>query len=364
MLLDIYNYTLGELEKFLQEDNIENYRATQIYQALHKRIIFNFNDIKNIPESLRHYLSNKFKIPRLKLIDLQISRTTKTKKYLFELPDSDLPVETVFMQEKGRTTLCISVQSGCNLGCVFCSTGYFGFKKNLSVSEILLQIYEIIGLEKIYPTNIVYMGMGEPFLNYDNFLKSLKILCSGNGLNINSSKITVSTIGLKSKIKKFADDITSEENKDIKKVKLALSLHSTDNGIRDMLIPISKKNKLSEIYNELIYYYRKTGTKITYEYIFLKNINNKSDDVKRLIKLSKMVPSNVNIIRYHPTEQKNFLELCNNYSEDDINEFIEKLRKGKVVVNLRKSNGIDIKAACGQLAAENYNKIKNNNFYV
>lgn len=358
MSFDIYNFTEEELSSLFKQDNIEKYRAFQIFQAIHKKLAFNFVEIKNIPKSLKEYLPKRFFIPRLKLIDLKLSSVSDTKKFLFELPASNYPIETVLMKEKDRTTICISIQSGCNVGCVFCATGYLGFKKNLTVGEILLQIYEIVRLEKTIPTNIVYMGMGEPFLNYDNVIKSIKILCSENGLNINSRKITVSTIGLKGKIRKFADDLSKPENKDIKKTKLAFSLHSTDNGIREKLIPISSKYKLSDLYKELEYFYRKTRTKITYEYIFLKSINNKENDVKRLVKLSKMLPCNINIIRYHPVEQKNFLQICNNYTDDDICSFIKRLREQKVTVNLRKSNGIDIKAACGQLAAENYSENK------
>lgn len=358
MSFDIYNYTEEELSSLFKQDNIEKYRASQIFQEIHKKLIFNFNEIKNITKSLKEYLSKRFFISRLKLIDLKISNISDTKKFLFELPNSNHPIETVLMKEKDRITICISVQSGCNIGCVFCATGYLGFKKNLTVGEILLQIYEIANFEKTIPTNIVYMGMGEPFLNYDNVIKSIKILCSENGLNINSRKITVSTIGIKGKIRKLADELTQPENKNIKKTKLALSLHSTDNGIREKLISISSNNKLSDIYKELEYFYRKTRTKITYEYIFLKNINNNENDLKRLVKLSKMVPCNINIIRYHPIEQKNFLHICNNYTDDDIYSFIKKLKEQKVTVNLRKSNGIDIKAACGQLAAEIYSENK------
>ncbi len=357
MISDIYNFTLEELKEFFINQNIERYRAEQIYQALHKSLKADFTAINNIPKSLKEYLTKNFFIPSIKLIEVQKSRITNTKKFLFELTDSHFPIETVLMQEKGRITICISVQSGCNLDCKFCATGYFGFKKNLTTGEILLQIYEIIRNEKLMPTNIVYMGMGEPFLNYNNFLKSLKILCSEKGLNLSSSKITVSTIGLKRSIVKFAYDITLRENKAIKKIKLALSLHSTDNGIREKLIPVAEKNKLSDIYRELIYFYRKTGTKITYEYIFLKNINNREEDVKRLTKLSRMIPSNINVIKFHPVKNKQIQNLDENSTDDDLKSFISELRRNKVTVNLRPSNGLDINAACGQLAAENFRKI-------
>ena len=207
--------------------------------------------------------------------------------------------------------------------------------------------------------------MGEPFLNYENVIKSLLILTNKNGLAVSSKKITVSTVGFKEKLRKFTEDITKDENKSIKNIKLAFSLHSIDNGFREKLIPTSKKNKLKDIYEELTNFYRKTKNKITYEYIYFEGINDKKDDISRLAGLSKMIPCNINIIPFHPIgfELKEPLKKLNSsYSENKIqgnknsllNEnlfvFIEELRSRKVIVNLRTSSGMDIFAACGQLA--------------
>ena len=223
------------------------------------------------------------------------------------------------------------------------------------------RVYEVKRLTGIEPTNIVYMGMGEPFLNYDNMLKSLKILTHAKGMGLSSKRITVSTVGFVGKIRKFADDIMLEENKSVKNVKLALSLHSTDNGLRESIIPTSVKNKLSDLYKEISYFYQKTKNKVTYEYIYFEGLNDTDNDIKRLEKLLKMVPSNLNIIPFHPIDFElnkpldvfNIKKDKNNLlSNKKLFDFIAKLKNNKVVTNLRSSSGVDINAACGQLAVK------------
>jgi 23S rRNA (adenine2503-C2)-methyltransferase len=202
------------------------------------------------------------------------------------------------------------------------------------------------------------MGMGEPFLNYENTIGALKILTDNRGLGIPSRKITVSTVGFNQKIRKFADDLVTENNKSIKNIKLALSLHSTNQGIRESIIPVSKLNRLNDLYKELVYFYRTTGTKITYEYIFFPGINDTEEDIKRIVKLSGMIPCNFNLIPFHRIgyELKPPLDIFNNskgtYNSlliNSLNYFISKLKSKKVIINLRSSSGIDINAACGQL---------------
>ncbi|MCY7362817.1 MAG: 23S rRNA (adenine(2503)-C(2))-methyltransferase RlmN, partial [Ignavibacteria bacterium] len=270
-------------------------------------------------------------------------------------------IETVLISENDRETICISTQVGCNVGCEFCATGKMGFRKNLDVGEIIAQVYEVKRLTGIEPTNIVYMGMGEPFLNYDNMLKSLKMLTHAKGMGLSSKRITVSTVGFVGKIRKFADDIMLEENKSVKNVKLALSLHSTDNGLRESIIPTSVKNKLSDLYKEISYFYQKTKNKVTYEYIYFEGLNDTDNDIKRLEKLLKMVPSNLNIIPFHPIDFElnkpldvfNIKKDKNNLlSNKKLFDFIAKLKNNKVVTNLRSSSGVDINAACGQLAVK------------
>ncbi len=375
MKRNILNYALPELELIVKELKEEKYRAKQIFTSLHQKHIFNFKDIKAIPFALREKLSGNFTIRSLSTLLISDSKKYNTKKFLFMLPEPDkknskekLKIETVLISEKGRHTICISTQVGCNVGCEFCATGKMGLKRNLDSGEIISQVYEVVKATGLAPTNLVYMGMGEPFLNYNNLMKSLIIFTSKDGLNISSRRITVSTIGLKNKIKKFADDLSKKENQKLRNIKIAFSLHSTDNGIRESIIPISANNKLPDIYNELGYYYKKLRNKITYEYIYFNGINNSDDDIKRLEKLSKMVPCNFNIIPFHqidfhlnkPLDVFNNLDKGKISERNDIsllnfglNDFIVKLKSKKIPVNLRSSSGVDINAACGQLAVLN-----------
>jgi 23S rRNA (adenine2503-C2)-methyltransferase len=368
---NILNYTLPELEQIVEEYDEEKYRAKQIFISLHHMHVSDVMEIKAIPLASRKTLNENFSIYSLKLLHIDESKESKTKKFLFELFNSaegtkekKITIETVLISEKGRHTICLSTQAGCNVGCEFCATGKMGLKRNLETGEIINQVYEVSKIAGITPTNLVYMGMGEPFLNYENVMKSLNILTSKEGRNISSRRITVSTIGLKNKIRKFTDDLLKDENRKLRNVKLAFSLHSTDNGIRESIVPISVNNKLSDIYDELAYYYKKLRNKITYEYIYFNGINNSDNDVKRLDKLSMMVPCNINIIPFHPIDfklKKPFdvytqmidgkESCCKDISLLNVGliDFIGKLKSRKITTNLRSSSGVDIKAACGQL---------------
>jgi 23S rRNA (adenine2503-C2)-methyltransferase len=364
MQKNILDYTLPELERLLVGLKEKRFRATQIFKQLHDKNIFRFEDLKNIPKDLISNLKNGFSIDTLKLIDVKESLLDNTKKFLFETPGSKDLIESVLIVEKDRNTICVSTQAGCNAGCEFCATGKIGFKKNLSPSEIVSQVYLVSKHIGERPTNIVYMGMGEPFLNYDNLISSLKILTDENGYGISSRKITVSSIGFTGKIKKFTDDLCFINNKKIKNIKFALSLHSTDNGLREKLIPISRKNPLSKIYEELNYFYKNTRNKVTFEYVFFEGLNDTENDIKRLSKITKMFPCNINIIPFHPINfqlnepLKKFNGKDFSLSKNKIIDFIDRLKKDGVIVNLRNSSGVDIYAACGQLAGKNLNKTK------
>ena len=370
MKQNLLNLSFSELQDHLIAMKEQKFRAKQIFDSIHGKGITEIDDITGIPKSLKERLKEEFEIPALQLDKISDSELYNTKKFLFELPGvtsskvkGNLKIETVLINEGTRHTVCVSTQVGCNVGCEFCATGKMGFQKNLDVSQIVNQVYGVIKCTGTIPTNLVFMGMGEPFLNYDNMLRSLQILTSEHGLQMSSRKITVSTVGFKGKIKKFADDITLPENASLKNVKLALSLHSTDNGIREAIIPTSVKNRLPDLYEELVYFYRKTKNKITYEYIYFDGLNDTKNDISRLEKLSRMIPSNINIIPFHPIdfELGGPLARYNNILPDPkvktnslliekINHFIDKLRARDVVVNLRSSSGVDINAACGQLA--------------
>jgi len=365
---NLLNYSLDELRKIAVELGDKAFRGEQLFEALHKRNADTISEIKSIGESLRTKLEDYYYIGKDVSKLVTNSKSDKTQKFLFETEEDAKGnkhlIESVLIREDNRNTVCISTQVGCNVGCEFCATGKMGFSKNLTVAEIVSQVYQVKKLSGEEITNIVFMGMGEPFLNYNNMLSTLKILTHPKGMDLSSKRITVSTVGFTDKIKKFADDILLDENKEIKNVKLALSLHSTDNGVRESIIPTSVKNKLPEIYEELSYFYSKTKNKITYEYIHFPDVNDSDNDIKRLARLSRMVPSNINIIPFHPInfELKTPLDIYNG-SDMDISlsnkkliEFIAKLKNEKVVVNLRSSAGVDINAACGQLSILNTNR--------
>ena len=350
-----------EIETELSLLGEKKFRAAQIFSAVHARGAVLFEDLIPLPKSLRQKLAGSFEIKNLRESKITSSEKYNTRKFLFELErDPKIRIETVLISEKGRNTVCVSTQAGCNVGCEFCATGKLGFRLNLSAGEICSQVYEVRRQTGVEITNIVYMGMGEPFLNYANVLKSLLMLTNADGLAIPGKRITVSTVGFKGKIKKFADDLTSPGNERIGNVKLALSLHSTDNGLRESIIPTSKSNRLPDLYEELTYYYRRTGNKVTYEYIHFPGINDSENDVKRLTALSSMIPSNINIIPFHPIGfqlpkpldklNDSFSDTKKLLSNQKLNDLIASLKNNKVVVNLRTSSGVDINAACGQLA--------------
>jgi 23S rRNA (adenine2503-C2)-methyltransferase len=369
MKFDIKDFTSSELTRQIQTLGFEKYRADQIFSSVHGKLSPDISAITEIPAGQRAKLASEYYISKLDSVSTVKSEKDRTIKFLFNSESerkTSVKFESVLISDITRKTACISTQAGCNVGCEFCATGKMKLKRNLTVGEIISQIYAIKDITGIKPTNIVYMGMGEPFLNYDNFLKSLLILTDKKGFGIPSGRITVSTVGFTGKIKKFADDLSN--NPQIRNVKLALSLHSTDNGLREMLIPSGKANKLSVMYDELTYFYKKTRNKVTYEYIYFEGLNDTENDVKRLARISKMIPSNINIIPFHhvdfkliePLEKLNSKKLIPAESgkekslsiSENLSQFTNSLRNQKVTVNLRSSSGIEINAACGQLAVK------------
>jgi 23S rRNA (adenine2503-C2)-methyltransferase len=371
MKKDILDLTFSELECEIQKLNLPVFRVKQIFAGLHKYNNNKFYEIKGISKEIATTLESKFFIPESTMIKKIESEIDKTLKFLFSVGEHKnviTIIESVLISDKARNTICVSTQAGCNAGCEFCATGKMGFVRNLKSSEIVMQIYNISKICSIKPTNIVFMGMGEPFLNYKNFIRALKILTNKNGFGIPSSKITISTIGIKGMLKKFADDIMNNDDENLSNTKLAISLHSTNNGIREKIIPLSKKYNLKNVYDDLIYLYRKTKNKITYEYIYFNRFNDTENDIKRIVKLSKMIPCNFNVINFHPVNGaliepldiiRKKMGIKKSLLYDDLNNFIEKLRNYKVVVNLRNSSGVDINAACGQLAVNSLTQNSN-----
>lgn len=340
----IYNFTNEELRKKIKELGEPAYRADQVIDSIYTNRVDTFASINNLPKSLREKLDTYFEIKPFIIKDISIS-DDGTQKFLFELRDGALIESVVIPEHEKRNTLCLSTQAGCTLNCTFCATGHLPYKRNLEAGEIVAQFLEVEKLTEKKITNIVYMGMGEPFLNYDNVLKSLLILTDGKTKQIAKKRITVSTVGILPEIKKFTEDYPG--------VKLALSLHATTDEQREKIIPIAKTWGIKKILSELENYYRKHRDPITYEYILFKDFNNSDSDVNRLAKICRAFPSKVNIIAYHRT--KNSYDEINLVPADnqEIETFAFKLRNTGTNVFVRNSSGKDINAACGQLALIN-----------
>jgi 23S rRNA (adenine2503-C2)-methyltransferase len=299
--------------------------------------------MSNLSKELREMLQQFYYIDHIQLQDQQISRD-KTIKCAFTIEEGKV-VEGVLIPTKSRTTACISSQVGCSLSCTFCATGRLKLLRNLSAGEIVDQVVYLKNqAEERYGqnlTNIVYMGMGEPLLNYKNVLQSIDRLCSEDGLGISPKRITVSTAGIAKMIRKLGDD-------DVK-FNLALSLHAANDKKRDKIMEINESNNLSELSEALEYFHEKTGSRVTFEYIIFKDFNDEIDDARELANFAKCVPCKINIIEYNPIENGEFEQA----DARKVDAFAAFLESKNLIVNVRRSRGKDIDAACGQLANKN-----------
>jgi len=334
-----------ELTKFLMGMGQSKYRGSQIFNWIYNRRVEDFSQMHNIPKILQLKLDEICTLKSLYLKTVQISTTTKTKKLLFETEDGE-KIESVLIPTEQRNTLCISTQVGCPLNCKFCATGLMGFTRNLTAGEIVDQyLLSSKNFDNNKITNIVYMGMGEPLLNFNNTVKSLRIFTEELNKSLSRNKITVSTVGIVPKIKELADTGL--------RVKLALSLHSCFNDIRSRIIPVNIKYPVEEITDALIYYEKRNKIRITFEYIMLKGINDRKEDIKALTKLMRKIPSKINLIPFnsiaHVVPEGTSIQLKST-SYQEINEFADELRNNNLTVMIRETQGDDIAAACGQLA--------------
>jgi 23S rRNA (adenine2503-C2)-methyltransferase len=344
--ISLKGFTLNELKDYFSSIGESRFRGEQVFIWFYKHLIDSYGEMKNIPKNLQVQLSESTaSINTLKLISTKSSQETGTTKYLFETKDG-YKIESVVIPEVKRTTLCISTQVGCPLDCKFCATGLMGYSKNLSAGEIFDQ-YKLSANEytKSNIKNIVYMGMGEPLLNYDETLKSLKIFADDLIPEPRLKRITVSTVGIAPRIVDLA-------NTGIR-VKLAFSLHSCFEDIRSKLIPINKKYSLRENLDAIRYYTKKTQTKITFEYLMLRGINDREEDLRELVKLCNSLPSKINVIPFNSLNHMNprgFSAELQPSSKKRIYEFVNALKDQNINVRLRYTTGEDIAAACGQLA--------------
>ncbi len=343
-LIDIRNITQEELIDFFEEKGEKAYRAKQVYEWLWKKQAVTFDDMTNLSLPLRTMLQKNFIIRAVQVSEYQISQD-KTIKNAFKLYDGSIVEGVLIPTSSGRMTACISSQVGCSLACEFCATGRLKMMRNINADEIFDQVKLIKEQSlKYYNTpisNVVYMGMGEPLLNYKNVLRSVSLLTSHNGLGLAPKRITVSTAGIAKMIKKLGDDQV--------KFHLALSLHAANDEKRNKIMAINEQNSLESLIDALNYFYEKTGDRVTLEYIVFKDFNDSLKDAAQLADFSYKVKSKINLIEYNPIEGGEFQQT----TPERLEAFSTYLQNRKVIVNLRRSRGKDIDAACGQLANNN-----------
>ena len=345
--IDIRSLSLEALQEHFIRMEEKSFRAKQVYEWLWKKSCFSFNEMSNISKELRTKLDENFVINNVKINSSQVS-ADKTIKNSFILHDTHL-IEGVLIPTPGRMTACVSSQVGCSLTCKFCATGYMERKRNLNPDEIYDQVVLIDRQARenygIPLSNIVYMGMGEPLLNYANMMKSVERITAEDGLNMSPKRITVSTAGIAKMIKKLGDDEV--------KFNLALSLHAANDKKRNAIMPINEQNSLKALAEALKYYYAKTKNPVTYEYIIFDGVNDDIQDAMELAKFCKHLPCKVNIIEYNPIAFASYI----NAGEDKVEAFADYLQKQGINTHLRRSRGKDIDAACGQLAIKEKAKV-------
>ncbi len=341
---NIRQLSLPDLERFFETMGEKKFRAKQVWEWLWQKHALSFADMTNLSKDLRQKLGDNFSLPALTVDATQYS-ADGTVKSRFKTHEGHL-CEGVLIPTESRYTACVSSQIGCSLSCKFCATGYIERKRNLDFDEIYDEVVLINQqCERVYDkklSNIVFMGMGEPLLNYKNVLKAIEKITSTDGLAMSPRRITVSTAGVAKQIKQLGDDKV--------KFKLALSLHAANDKKRHEIMPINDSNNIQSLVEALNYFYAQTKNEITFEYILFKDFNDSLQDADELIKLYRRVPADlINLIEYNPIDAATFEKP----TEDKVEAFMNHLAKYKVNARLRRSRGKDIDAACGQLANKN-----------
>ena len=335
-MTDIRSMTLEELKEAMTALGEKPFRAKQIYEWLHMRLVDDFDEMTNLSRALREKLRENYALWPLQALRVQTSKIDGTKKFLFALSDRQV-VESVWMQYHHGDSVCISSQVGCRMGCKFCASGIGGLVRNLTVGEMLAQVYAIQKLTGERVSNVVVMGTGEPFDNYDTLIQFLRMLTDTNGLNISQRNITVSTCGIVPKIRAFAEE-------DLQ-VTLALSLHASDNEKRKELMPIAYTYSLGEVMDACRYYFQKTGRRMTYEYSLVGGVNDTREDAKALAGLLRGQNCHVNLIPVNPVKEKGYVQP----DRTAVLDFKDKLEKYGINATIRREMGRDIDGACGQL---------------
>ncbi len=341
--IDIRKLSETELIETLESMGEKKFRGKQVYEWLWSKRARSFDAMTNLSTGLREKLDEKFEIRSITIADKQVS-SDGTIKYAFKLHEGHV-VEGVLIPTENRTTACISSQVGCSLACKFCATGRLKLMKNLEPYEIYDQVSEIYKDAEILKqkplSNIVYMGMGEPLLNYKNVLSSTGHISADVGLGMSPKRITISTAGIAKMIRKLGDDEV--------KFNLALSLHAANDEKRNKIMPINESNTLDALADALKYFYAQTKTRVTFEYIIFKDFNDELEDARELVDFCRNLPCKVNIIEYNPIDDGEFQQA----DPEKVDAFAKYLEDRNIIVNIRRSRGKDIDAACGQLANKN-----------
>lgn len=333
---DLASYNIMELTNMIAQIGEKKFRARQIYEWIHKKNVSSFDDMNNIPASLRARLSENYYVNSIQILEKYTSKIDGTCKYLFKLYDGNI-IESVLMKYRHGNSVCISSQAGCRMGCRFCASTLDGLVRNLEPAEMLGQIYKIQADSEERVSNVVVMGSGEPLDNYENLINFIRMLTDENGLNISQRNLTVSTCGIVPKIIELAKEKFT--------MTLAISLHAPDDDMRREIMPIANKYTIEEILDACRYYFGRTGRRISFEYSLIKDKNDSAECAKKLSVLLKGLNCHVNLIPINPIKERSFAR-----SENvNIAGFKNILEKNMINCTVRREMGADINAACGQL---------------
>jgi len=332
--MDIKSMTLTELTEYIVAKGYPKFRAKQIYDWCHVKVVRDVNEMNNLPKDIREDLKEDF--ISLEIVERFESKVDGTNKFVFRLADGNV-IESVFMPYKHGNSVCISSQAGCRMGCRFCASTLMGLARNLTASEMLDQIYAISYVTGDRVSNVVVMGTGEPLDNYDNLCRFIELLTNEDGLNISQRNVTVSSCGLVPEIYRLADEDFS--------ITFALSLHAPNDEKRKELMPIANKYSIEEVLNACRYYFEKTGRRITFEYSLVAGENDTKQDAQELSALLKGFPCHVNLIPVNPIKERDYKRADNS----SVQKFKNMLEKNTINATIRRGMGKDIDAACGQL---------------
>jgi 23S rRNA (adenine2503-C2)-methyltransferase len=333
---DIKSLSYEEIQEELKCIGEKAFRSKQIYQWLHEKLVDSFEEMTNLSKDLREKLEKQYALNALEVLEVQTSKQDGTQKFLFELKDGNV-VESVLMKYHHGNSVCISSQVGCRMGCTFCASTIGGLTRNLSVSEMLSQVYMIQKYSGERVSNLVLMGTGEPLDNYENVVKFIRMLSDEYGLHISQRNMTISTCGLVPRMK----DLSREHFQ----ITLALSLHASSDQKRQSLMPVAKSYQLQEVLSACEEYFEETGRRLTFEYSLVAGVNDTDEDAKELVQLIKHMNCHVNLIPVNPIKERSYVQS----SKKDVENFKNKLEKCGINVTIRREMGRDIDGACGQL---------------